>query len=405
MSVVAPSSTPAPAASTAERPRLFTAPFVRLLVLQTMFGFAYSAFILLPKFVKVELGANAVQIGLVAAMFGAATTLLTPFAGIWVDRFGRRQFVTLGAVLMIAGCLGFIWVDVMGPWVYALRFVQGAAFSFAFVAGGALVTDQAPPERLGQAIGLYGLTMLGTNAIGPAMAEAISDSIGWPPVFALATLAAVAAFALSFTLREHRNPPAPHEQVPTLWSVVRTRRALWFMTITALGGAAFGSMFTFSQPFALDLGMTHVRGFFGAYAIMGIFVRAVLGNFVDGAGRNRISVAALTLYAICVFWMGDLTPSTLVWIGGFFGVAHGLFYPAFNALVLEPVAELARGKVYALFIGAFNAGWGISGLALGFVAESHGYPTVFAISGAGVLIALAMLVSAREIRSPARSAA
>ena len=108
----------------------------------------------------------------------------------------------------------------------------------------------------------------------------------------------------------------------------------------------------------------------------------------------------LALYAVCVFWMAGLTPGSLALIGAAFGVAHGLFYPAFNALVMEPVGELERGKVYATFIGAFNAGWGLAGLALGWVAEVHGYPTVFVCSGFAVLLGLAILVSAREIRHP-----
>lgn len=383
-------------------PPLFTPSFVRLLILQTTFGLAYSAFILLPKFLKTELGASAFEIGAVAAMFGAATTLVTPFAGVWVDRFGRRRFVVWGSFAMIVGSVGFVWVDSLGPLVYALRFLQGAAFSLAFVAGGALVTDQAPPERLGQAIGLYGLTMLSTNAVAPALAEGIADRVGWAPAFVAAGVASAVAFALAFTLREHSEPPERHVEVPTLWSVVSTRRALWFMSISGLGGAAFGAMFTFSQPFALDLGMTHVRSFFGAYAAMGIFVRLGLGNLVDRAGRNRVSVLTLALYAVCVFWMAGLTPGSLMLIGAAFGVAHGLFYPAFNALVMEPVHELARGKVYAIFIGAFNAGWGLAGIVLGWVAENWGYPTVFVCSGFAVLLGLALLLSAREIRDPRR---
>ncbi len=374
---------------------------MRLLVLQTMFGLAYSAFILLPKFLKTEFGASAWEIGAVAAMFGLATTLVTPFAGVWVDRFGRRRFVAWGALAMIAGSLGFVWVDSLGPLVYGLRFVQGAAFSLAFVAGGALVTDQAPAERLGQAIGLYGLTMLSTNAVAPALAEAIADRIGWTPVFGAAAVAATVAFALAFTLREHRQPPEDPTQVPSLWSVISSRRALWFMSISGLCGGAFGAMFTFSQPFALDLGMTHMRSFFGAYAAMGIFVRLGLGSLVDRAGRARVSLLALALYALCVFWMAGLTPGSLALIGAAFGVAHGLFFPAFNALVMEPVHELARGKVYAAFIGAFNAGWGVAGIALGWVAEVYGYPTVFVCSGLAVGLALVMLVSSREIRATA----
>jgi MFS family permease len=376
---------------------------VRLLVLQTMFGLSYSTFILLPKFLKTELDASAWEIGAVAAMFGAATTLVTPIAGVWVDRFGRRQFVAWGAFVMIWASLGFVWVDSLGPLAYWLRFLQGAAFSLAFVAGGALVTDQAPKERLGQAIGLYGLTMLSTNAIAPALAEGVADRVGWAPAFVAAGVAAAVAFALAFTLREHAEPPENHEDLPSLWSVVSTRRALWFMSISGLGGFAFGAMFTFSQPFALDLGMTHVRGFFAAYAAMGIFVRIGLGELGDRAGRNRVSVLTLGLYAVCVFWMAGLTPGSLVPIGAAFGVAHGMFYPAFNALVMEPVSDLARGKVYAIFIGAFNAGWGVAGLALGQIAEVYGYPTVFVCSGFAVLLALALLVSAREIRAPAHS--
>ena len=381
-----------------KRPTLFTTSFVRLLVLQTTFGLAYSAFILLPKFLKTELAASPWEIGAVAASFGAATTIVTPFAGVWVDRFGRRSFVTWGALTMVLGSLGFVAVDSMGPLVYALRFIQGAAFSLAFVAGGALVTDMAPPERLGQAIGLYGLTMLSTNAVAPALAEAIADRVGWTPAFIAAGVAAVVAFLLSFTLREHREPPGSHKEVPSLWSVIRTRRALWYMSISGLGGAAFGAMFTFSQPFALDLGMTHVRSFFGAYAVMGIFVRIALGGFVDRAGRAKISVWTLMLYAVSVFWMAGLTPGTLLWIGATLGVAHGLFYPAFCSLAMETASELERGKVYAIFIGAFNAGWGVSGIALGAVAEIQGYPTVFLWAGGAVLLALAILVSAKEIR-------
>lgn len=391
---------PSPSLPSPTLPRLFTPSFVRLLVLQTTFGLAYSAFILLPKFLKTELSATAWQIGTVAAMFGAATTLVTPFAGVWVDRFGRRRFVTWGAFAMIAGSLGFVWVDSVGPLVYWLRFLQGAAFSLAFVAGGALVTDQAPRERLGQAMGLYGLTMLSTNAVAPALAEVIAERVGWTPVFIAAGVAAAIAVALSFTLREHVEPPEDHERVPTLWSVVANRRALWFMSVSALAGVAFGAMFTFSQPFALDLGMTHVRGFFGAYAVMGIFVRLGLGNLVDRAGRNRVAVLTLALYAVCVFWMAGLTPGSLVFIGAGFGVAHGLFFPAFNALVMEPVRELERGKVYAMFIGAFNAGWGVAGIALGAVAEVYGYPTVFVCSGLAVVLGLLILLSAREIRAP-----
>ncbi len=37
--------------------------------------------------------------------------------------------------------------------------VQSLAFAMAFVSGAALTVDQAPPARLGQAIGLFGIAL------------------------------------------------------------------------------------------------------------------------------------------------------------------------------------------------------------------------------------------------------
>ena len=37
-----------------------------------------------------------------------------------------------------------------------------------------------------------------------------------------------------------------------------------------------------------------------------------------------------------------------------YGLAHGLFYPAFNALAIEGAGAHERGKVMAIFNGAFN---------------------------------------------------
>ena len=78
--------------------------------------------------------------------------------GALVDRFGRRRFLTAGALLMAAASLAFTAIHSFGPAIFALRAVQALAFAMAFAAGSALAVDEAPPERVAQAIGLFGLT-------------------------------------------------------------------------------------------------------------------------------------------------------------------------------------------------------------------------------------------------------
>jgi len=65
---------------------LFTRSFVALLLAQASFGFAFSSYFLLPKFLATELGAGPAQIGLVGALWGGTYMLLGPLLGVVVDR-------------------------------------------------------------------------------------------------------------------------------------------------------------------------------------------------------------------------------------------------------------------------------------------------------------------------------
>ena len=83
------------------------------------------------------------------------------------------------------------------------------------------------------------------------------------------------------------------------------------------------------------------------------------------------------------------------------GLAHGLFYPALNALIVEGAEDDVRGKVMAVYNGAFNIGFSVGSLGLGYVAQALGYGPVFAIGGAASFAALAFLAQ----RAPARRSA
>jgi len=131
-------------ATTANRPKLFTRDFAALLVANVCFGYAFSSYFLLPKFVVVALGGGPREIGYVAGLYGAAVVIFLPVMGAAVDRHGRRDYMTAGALVMAAASFGFAGVDSVGPLLYALRAAQGLAFAMAFAA--------AHPERVDQLV-------------------------------------------------------------------------------------------------------------------------------------------------------------------------------------------------------------------------------------------------------------
>ncbi|MEY4576493.1 MAG: hypothetical protein RL701_1196, partial [Pseudomonadota bacterium] len=95
-------------------------------------------------------------------------------------------------------------------------------------------------------------------------------------------------------------------------------------------------------------------------------------------GRRRVALRAYSAYALVVLAMTQLTPDRLFVLGLALGCAHGLFYPALNALALEPTHAGERGRAMTLISGAFNLGNTLSVLVFGWVAHAYGYFSVFA---------------------------
>jgi len=379
--------------------RLLTPGFTRLLVAQACFGYAFSSWFLLPKFLVTQLHAGPAEIGQVTALYGLFVVVCLPAMGAVVDRFGRRDFLTAGAVVMALASLAFVFVDRVGPLLFVLRAIQGIAFAMAFVAGATLAVDEAPPERLGQAIGIFGLTFLAMNAIAPAASEEIALRAGWPPTFVAAAVLALVSAGLSRRLQDRRSAAAPADAPASgLVAMLLRPRQLRVTAVISLVGVALGAMFTFHQPFALDLGMTHVRSFFVAYALAAVVLRVAFGHLIDRAGRRRVVIATLALYVAVVAGMSALQPGWLALFGAGLGIAHGLFYPAYNALALEGMAAHERGKSMGLFQAGFNAGSSCGAFALGELAERAGYPAVFWVAAGCVLLALVLVMRSPEGR-------
>lgn len=386
------SSSPTPATPDARR---WTYPpaYLRILGVQMAFGLSYSAFLLLPKYLRLELGASASDIGAVAGAAVVAAAVLAPLVG-WSERFVSRR-VLVGLALFLAGVTGatFTLVPGLGPLIYALRILQGAAWIIVFQCTATMVADLVPKERLSQAIGFLGVSMLVTNALAPAVVEPVADRFGWGVAFGVPGLLSFLSLLLVPGLPDGRAEPSG----PQSRSAAARPTVLPIHYGSLLMGAGIGVMFTFTQPFALALGATRVGDFFLGYVAMAVFVRVGLSTLADRVGPARVATAAMVLYALVVGSAGSLTPSLLLVFGLGLGACHGLMYPA---LMATGLADL-RPDERALFMGwtslAFNAGSAATVLCLGPVADRFGYPVIFWTVGALIATGILPLAITRGV--------
>jgi MFS family permease len=357
-------------------PPLFTRDFALVMVAQLAFGFAFSSFFLLPKFVVTQLLGSPSQVGYVGATAVVAAVLVSPWCGKVLDRGPRRPLLFAGCLLSAVAALAFLGVTQVGWYLYAVRALQGAAYTLYFVAAATYVADLSPASRLGQALGWFGCAGLAMNAVATLIAERIAQSQGWHAVFYSAAAAGLLGAIITLFLREPPTKPKRAASAPLPSPSLPTSRLVVMLAAVA-AGAAFGVMFTFTQPLALSLGDTNMGPLFAGYTVMALGVRVFFGSAADRFGRARVSGFALAFYSLVVAVTAGLSRGWLGVVGLGFGLAHGALYPSLNALALEGVEREQRGMVGALFNAAFNAGVFLVTFCFGQIAQAYGYRVVF----------------------------
>ena len=388
-----PSTVPGPAPG--DDGPLFSPPFLRLLGMQAAYGFSFSMFFLLPKYLAAA-GESPSRIGLVMGGFGVACVATIPFLQVVVARLGRRGALMAATLALALAASVFAAVLPVGIPAIFLRASEGITWTIMFSTAGALTAELAPRGRLAQAIGLAGAAALIMNAVAPSIGEPLADKFGYRPVFVLAAVAALVAAAFARRLPDLRPMAAidPLRLAPTPAANtvdLRARRVPIYI-VFGLSGIAFSMLFTFLAPFALAHGVNQIRDFFIGYTGAAITVRLLGGRLADRLGHRMIATVALALYGGVVACTGLFGPHHLYALGICFGLAHGAVFPAVMALLINNTPPHLRPRVLGIANGAMSIGVS-SVFPAGALIARIGYPAMFAIAGG--LVALAALLIRR----------
>jgi MFS family permease len=363
------------------RPTLWTRRVVTILGAQLAFGLAWSAYLVQPKFLAGALHANPDQMARVAMMSPVAAIAMIPVTVALMDRVSRVWIFRGGLLMLLAASVGYTTIHQLTPLLYLLQGAVGASYSLAYNASAAAVADEAPRQRLGEAIGLLGASNVVTNAIATTLAESLAHAFGWTAAFEASGILAVIALLLSLRLEDRKAGQRASAAVP-ITPYLRGP----FGTIlvgAALMGAAFSAMFTFHQPYVLLLGGKSVSPFFIGFTVAAVGMRLLFGSLGDRYGHRHVSRLAMTAYGLVAFATAWLRVGYL-WAYGFaFGAAHGVLYPTLSTDGVHAAPDGARGRALALYGGAFNVGVAAATFGWGKIAEALGFPAVF-FAAAGV---------------------
>ena len=291
----------------------------------------------------------------------ACIALLSPFAGVVVDRFGRRRLMLFSMALYGSGGLIPFLADSLSG-VIASRVVIGIA-----EAGILTVTNTLLADYFDEASRHRWLTIQGVcGAILGSLMTACSGylaAVGWQWPFAVYALAFPIFLAALFYLYEPaaRSPVAPPQAEVDVGAsrpagAFPTRRAVLICGVTAvLAVIYFVQIINFSLVLK-GLGVDDPRriGLAMALPTLGVPVGSLLFKFSTRLGTARQIALVLALYAVGLTGIG-LAADYRVALGFAFlqQIANGIVVPVLIAWVAGSYAFLHRGRGMGLWASSF----------------------------------------------------
>lgn len=348
------------------------------------------------------LGVSAGRIGLLVTAFTLPGVILTTFAGILADRYGRLRIMIPGLILFAVAGAACVFATSL-PVLIALRVVQGIGASPVGSINVTLIGDLFTGRQRTAAMGFNASVLSIGTAAYPAVGGALA-LLAWSAPFALALLAI--PVAILAVRRLHAAPRGNKTDLADyfagLWKIVRRREVLaLFFASTAIFILLYGAYITF-LPFLM-------AGRFGSTPLGIGMLMAGLSISTATTSANLVRLAAwlglrrLMCFGFGVFAAGlALIPlAPVVWAlavpAVLLGFAFATTIPVVQVMLAGVAPDDRRGAVMSLNGTVLRLGQTLGPPVMALVHRLAGIDAVF-YAGAvfALFLAATMWFAVRE---------
>ncbi len=353
------------------------------------------------------MGASALGVGLVSALFYTGFMLGSWFAPDVVRTIGHIRAYSAGAAIYAAGILGMALVFDPVGWAL-LRCLQGAASAVMFTAAESWIADSTPRARRGGVMGMYQLIIKVTMSLGPLLVADHAPADLKPYVWAglLMTLATV---PLCATRRS--QPVLPDKAGFSLRAILDIPPAALAGALVA--GIANQGVLSQLPLFAKALHPVNAQSaatFISIAAWMGGTLTQWPAGLLSDRIDRRIVVAGLGAMALGASVALYLTSGHVPWpitlaLAAIWGAGALSFYSVSAAHAMDRSEPGQIAQVLSGMLFTWAAGSVIGPIIAGVVADAPlGQPGVFLVMAAAYFALMAanlwrLLVSERPSRA------
>lgn len=364
-------------------PPIFTRNFIFITIINLFVFFSFQMiFPTLPLYVK-SLGGTDVVIGLVAGAFTITSLMTRPFAGLALDKLGRKPVLVFGLSVLVLSALFYSFAQSIFI-IVLIRLLHGLGWGTAGTSTATVAAEITPHSRLGEGMGYFAMANSLSMAIAPATGLYLAHHYGFHRMFQVSASLAFIALLLAFSIH-YRPFVAKPEDTQSLYEKNAWGPALmiFFVTLT------FGGLMSFLPLFAISVGIPDIGAFFTVYAAAVFISRPLTGKIVDRYNYDVTIIPGFLLIAIAIFIISqsyDLENFLLA--AALYGVGFGTCQMTFQTMVVKGVTIGRLGAANATYFSGIDAGMGLGAMILGTIAEFYGYRHMYETAAGLMIISL-----------------
>lgn len=353
-------------------------------------------------------------LGIVSLAAGLPSLLLSPFAGVLVERISRHKviIVTQTAQMLLAFILAALTFNgTVQVWhVVLLSFLLGATNAVDAPARQALIADIVSRDDLSSGISLSSTMYNASRVLGPSAAGVALVQFGpaWcffiNGVTFLAVLASLFAMRVEARMREVGGF-APFLQLKEGLAFSAKHATIAPLLLLATIGAVFSFNITTLFPAFADTALNSPKEGFAALSAangLGAVLAAVLvTTLTRRVGRGRIITMMGLLGPVLTFLLATSSalPVAMVW-GALAGFCVILQFVTMNTTIQNEVPDGFRARVMSLYTLTFFGIAPFAAVGLGAFAQSTSTASAIALCGVCALILNAIvLVRSEKLRA------
>jgi DHA3 family macrolide efflux protein-like MFS transporter len=339
-----------------------------------------------------------------STLFGFLPTFfISPFAGVWADRYNRKRLIVLSDGITALSTLVLFLLFLAGRrsiWILlATSAIRAFGAGIQMPAVGAILPQIVPEKELTRINGLNGSIQAVVMLVSPMISGALYQFAPMEGIFLIDIVTAALAIAiLVLLLQVPTHEKASQEQVSAYLQDMRLgfryiqnhafiKRLFLYFSLAFFMAApvSFLSPLQVARSFGDEVWrLTAIEIAFSIGMIGGGLWIASWGGF-----KNRIHsiAAAIAVMGLCTFGMGVIPD---FWIYLFLMAIVGLFIPLLNApsmtLLQEKVEEDFLGRVFGVQSMVASSMMPLGMLIFGPLADRMAIEILMAVSGVLLMV-------------------